>query len=171
MNFKELAASRYSVRKFGEKIVEQEKIDLILKAAGNAPTAGNRQPQRLYVIDTAEGLARVDSCTKCRFGAALVFLICFDKSASWVRPFDGEHSGWVDASIVTAQMMFQAADTGLGTTWVMFFDPAKTRELFKLDENIVPVAFLPTGYPAGDAVPSEKHEKRLPLDAILLGKV
>jgi hypothetical protein len=57
----------------------------------------------------------------------VVLLVCFDKNGSWVRPFNGEHSGWVDASIVTAHMMLQAADIGLGSTWVMHFDAAKIR--------------------------------------------
>ena len=41
MDFMELAADRYSVRSFSDKPVEQEKIDLILKAAQLAPTAVN----------------------------------------------------------------------------------------------------------------------------------
>ncbi|MDR0731703.1 MAG: nitroreductase family protein, partial [Treponema sp.] len=49
MNFAELAAARYSVRSFLDKPVEREKVDLILKAFQAAPTAGNRQPQRILV--------------------------------------------------------------------------------------------------------------------------
>ena len=41
MTFLELAKARYSVRKFSDKAVEQEKIDLILEAARIAPTAKN----------------------------------------------------------------------------------------------------------------------------------
>lgn len=51
--FKSLAASRYSVRKFGTKQVEQEKVDSLLEVAGLAPTAHNNQPQRLLVLDSA----------------------------------------------------------------------------------------------------------------------
>jgi nitroreductase len=167
MSFKELAAQRYSVRKFLDKPVDKEKLDLILAAAQNAPTAANKQPQRVLVIDKAPDLAKVDTATSCRFGAPLVFLICYDKAEPWVRPFDKEHAGWVDASIVTTQMMLQAADLGLGTTWVMYFDPAKTREQFQLPEQLVPVAFLPTGYPAEDAAPSDRHPQRHPLDKLV----
>jgi nitroreductase len=84
-----------------------------------------------------------------------------------VRSFDKKHSGWVDASIVTTQMMFQAADLGLGTTWVMYFDPAKTREQFQLPEQLIPVAFLPTGFPAADAVPADRHLLRHSLDKLV----
>jgi nitroreductase len=168
MSFKDLAAARYSVRKFLDKSVEKDKLDIILEAARNAPTAANKQPQRVYVIDTPAGLKKVDICTQCRFGAPLVFLVCYDTHEAWVRKYDGEHSGVVDASIVTTQMMLQAADIGLGTTWVMFFDPAKTREEFKLPDNIIPVAFLPTGYPAADAEPADRHAVRYPLEKLVI---
>ncbi|MDR0401191.1 MAG: nitroreductase family protein [Treponema sp.] len=166
MTFAELTAARYSVRNFLDKPVEQEKIGLILEAARRAPTAANRQPQRILILDRPEDLARMDRCTGCRFGAPLAFLVCYDLSAAWTRNYDHEHSGWVDASIVATHMMLQAADLDLGTTWVMWFDPAKTRLEFKVPEHIVPAAFLPTGYPAPGASPSPQHGDRLPLDAI-----
>jgi len=65
-------------------------------------------------------------------------------------------------------MILAAHDLGLGTCWVMYFDPAKTSELFALLENIVPVAMLPIGYPADDAVPAKAHSLRAALDEILI---
>ena len=44
MNFMDLAKERYSVRKFTDKKVEQEKLDLILEAGRIAPTGANNQP-------------------------------------------------------------------------------------------------------------------------------
>ncbi|MDR3174157.1 MAG: nitroreductase family protein [Treponema sp.] len=167
MNFSELAAARYSVRNFLDKPVEQEKISLILEAARRAPTAANRQPQRILVIEKSDGLARVDRCTTCRFNAPLVFLICYDLPAAWVRDYDKEHSGWVDASIVTTHMMLQAADLGLGSTWVMWFDPSRTRSEFRLPSDLVPVAFLPMGYPDSSAPPSTQHQNRYPLEKLM----
>ncbi|MDR1972979.1 MAG: nitroreductase family protein [Treponema sp.] len=166
MHFAELAAVRYSVRNFLEKPVEKEKIALILEAARRAPTAANRQPQRILVLETSDDLARMDRCTTCRFGAPLAFLVCYDHREAWVRDFDKEHSGWVDASIAATHMMLQAADLGIGSTWVMWFDPAITRIEFKLPSYLVPVAFLPAGYPAPGSIPSDQHGDRLPLDKL-----
>jgi len=59
MNFLELASDRYSVRSFSSAKVEDEKIDLILKAAQIAPTAVNYQPQRLYVVKSEEADASI----------------------------------------------------------------------------------------------------------------
>ena len=49
MNFLELAKNRYSERYFDSRPVEQEKLDKILEAGRNVPTACNYQTQRLYV--------------------------------------------------------------------------------------------------------------------------
>jgi nitroreductase len=169
MDFRELAAARYSVRRFRNEPVEQAKIDLVLGAARLAPTAANKQPQRILVITGEEALAKVDKCTSCRFAAPLVFLVSYDADECWVRgQYDGAKSGEVDASIVTTHMMLQAADIGLGTTWVMHFDPVKTREEFRLPANVIPVAFLPAGYPAGDAAPSDRHALREPPEKLIV---
>jgi nitroreductase len=166
MTFAELTAARYSVRDFLEKPVEREKISLILEAARRAPTAANRQPQRILVLDKPDGLVRMDRCTTCRFGAPLAFLICYNISPAWIRDYDQEHSGCVDASIAATHMMLQVAELGLGTTWVMWFDPSKTRAEFNIPPGITPVAFLPTGYPAPGASPSYQHQDRLPLEEL-----
>lgn len=56
MDLLELLKKRYSVRKFEDKKVEKEKLDLILEAARVAPTACNFQPQRILVLDNEESL-------------------------------------------------------------------------------------------------------------------
>ncbi|MDR3131406.1 MAG: nitroreductase family protein [Treponema sp.] len=166
MDFNVLSAKRYSVRNFSHAPVEAEKLALILEAGRNAPTAGNRQPQRILVITRRDGIAKVDRCTPCRFGAPLVLIVCYDQDECWVRDVDGEKSGPTDAAIVAAQMTLQAADTGLGSTWVMRFDPAAVKSEFALPENIVPAAMLVMGRPAPGAAPHERHFLRKTLERI-----
>lgn len=160
MDFMTLAKERYSVRKFSDKPVEKEKLDLIFRAAQVAPTACNLQPQRILVIESSEALKKLKSCTKCHFDAPMALLVCYDKDKSWKREYDNDDSGQVDASIVTTQMMLQAAEIGLGTTWVAYFDPKAIREQFNLPTNYIPVALLPLGYPDEDSKPNSLHEKR-----------
>ena len=163
-----LIKTRYSVRSFKPEPIEAEVLEQVLESGRLAPTACNNQPQRIKVITNPGELAAVDICTPCRFGAPAVLLVCYDKTACWRRQFDGATSGEVDASIVATHLMLVAHAAGLGTCWVMYFDPAKTTELLCLPENIVPVAMLPIGYPADDAAPAERHEQRLPLKKLLL---
>ena len=159
MEFMELAAARYSVRKFDEKPVEPEKLEKILQAGHIAPTAKNLQPQRVYVLRSPEAIEKIKKCTQCTYGATTVLLVCYNAEESWKRPFDGKDSGDVDASIVLTHMMLEAWELGIGSTWVMHFDPAKVREEFSLPENIIPSSLMPLGYPAPDAAPSPRHSE------------
>jgi len=161
MKFINLAEERYSLRKFSDKPIEKEKLDLVLKAGQLAPTACNNQPQRILVIEDEAALTKLKSCTRYHFNAPMVLLICYDKDVSWKRSYDGKDSGDIDSSIVSTQMMLQATELGLGTTWVGHFNPTLIRKEFVLPDNIVPVALLPIGYPAKDATQNPLHSQRI----------
>jgi len=156
-DFLELAKARYSVRKFTGEPVRAEDLEKILEAGLAAPTAVNFQPFRVFVLSSEEALEKLRRCTKCDFGTKTALFVCASKAESWKRPFDGASAGWVDASIVTTHMMMEAADLGVGSTWVMWFDPDAARREFELPEDLEPVAFLVMGYPAPDAAPSKNH--------------
>lgn len=164
MAFIKLVEDRYSLRKFSEKPVEKKKLELILKAGRLAPTACNNQPQRILVIQSPEAIEKLKKCTPCHFGAPMALIICYDSTLSWKRPHDGHDSGDVDASIICTHMMLQAAEQGLGTTWVGYFDPAAVKTEFSLADNIIPVAILPLGYAAEGAEPAEIHYQRKPIE-------
>ena len=59
MDFLKLAKKRYACRKYLSRQVEPEKLELILEAGRVAPTGANRQPQRLIVVRSEEGMARL----------------------------------------------------------------------------------------------------------------
>ena len=165
MNFLQLAKDRrYSVRKFKDQAVEKEKLDLILEAGRIAPTACNYQPQRIMVIEDSAAYEKLRQCTPCHFDAPVVLMICYDKTTCWKNKTNSTIGGDVDASIVTTQMMLEAAELGLGTTWVGAFNLQKIRELFSLPDYLVPVALLPIGYPADEVEPHPWHFKRFDID-------
>ncbi len=157
MDFLTLASERYSVRKFDGRPVEQEKLEKILRAAQLAPTACNFQPQRVLVINSEEALGKLKKCTKWHFDCPLAMLVCFNKDECWTRRYDNTQSGTVDASIVATHMMLEAAEIGIGSTWVMSYDPSALRTEFELPDNIEDTALLVMGYPAEDAEPNERH--------------
>lgn len=163
MELLEHMKNRYSVRSFSDRPVEREKIDIILQAGQSAPTACNRQPQKILVLNGKDSLALWQKCTACHFNEQLVMIVCYDRDQSWKREHDGQDSGFVDASIVTTHMMLEAAELGVGSTWVMYFIPEAVRTEFKLPDNIVPVSALVMGYASGDAKPSPRHASRKPL--------
>lgn len=167
MDFLQLAAERYSVRKFIQQHLEQETIDKILKAGQLAPTGCNYQPQRIYVMNNDESIEKLKKCTKCHFDAPTAMLVCYNKDECWERKYDGHTSGIIDASIVTTHMMLEAASIGVGSTWVMHFNPFAIAEEFEIPEKIEPVALLVMGYPTPDAKPLNLHSEYRPMDEIV----
>lgn len=188
MDFNDISRMRRTVRKFSQKPVEPEKVNLILETGRWAPTAVNGQPQRILILNTPEALEKVRQfCTfgydpkyvelakECGtedkrhnvyyYGAPLVFLICWDKTACWTHPQNGQSSGSTDATIVTTHMMLEAASIGLGTVWISYFDHDKARELLAIPENYEINGMLYVGYPADDFEPNAKMSgKRKPLN-------
>lgn len=159
MDFLELAKERFSVRKFKEESISQEYIDKILEAGSIAPTACNRQPQKILVINTKEGIENFKKCTECHFNAPLAFVISYDREQCWKRSYDGKTSGEIDASIVATHMILEATELGIGSTWVMYFIPEAIKVEFEFPDNLDPVAVLVMGYPLEGTSPAAEHFK------------
>ena len=151
MKFEELCDARYSLRKFDSRPVEAEKLQKVLEAGRKAPTAHNLQPQRFFVMQSEEALAKADACTACHFHSPVVIVAAYDPEISWKR---------------VSQMMLQAAELGLGTTYVGMFNPEKLLEQFPEMKGLQPTAYLPLGYPAETAHPSRLHADRKPLEEL-----
>lgn len=165
-DFLTLAEQRFSVRKFSDRPIEQTILEKILHAGQIAPTACNKQPQKVFVLRSKEALEKLRMCTYSHFHAPLAILVCYDQTLSWKRDFDGQDSGWVDASIVTTHMMLEAWEQGIGSTWIMHFIPEAVRTEFQLPHSFVPVALLVMGYPAKDASPHPTHTQSKSLDEL-----
>lgn len=97
MEFIELAKKRYSVRRYKDKKVEADKLDRILEAAHVAPTAADRQPVRLIVVQDEEGLGKIGKGADI-YGAPLAVIVCADHGRAWTRPYDGKKTTDIDAA-------------------------------------------------------------------------
>ena len=74
MEFKEVIKARYSCKKYGDRKVEPDKLAAILEAGRLAPTAKNLQEQHVYVLQSAEALAKFDAVTlRCAHSAPCCF--------------------------------------------------------------------------------------------------
>ena len=142
MDFIELAKSRYSCKKFDSRQISKEQLDSILEAGRLAPTAKNLQEQHVYVVQSAEGLAKVDALTPCRYGAPTMLIVAFDKNNVFTYPGQKYDSGIEDASIVTTHMMLCAKSVGVDSCWTC----------------------LALGYPAEGAKPLANHNNRKPIE-------
>ena len=96
------------------------------------------------------------------------FLVCYDKSKCWTRKFDGKTSGEIDASIVTTHMMMEATSLGLGSIWVMYWNPDTMKTEFEIPEQYEPVSLLIVGYADKSIEPHKEHFLRKSIEEVML---
>ena len=165
----DLMEARYSVRSFSDEPVSEEDLACILRAAQLSPSARNLQPVRLCVVQSPEGLAKIDECTKCRYGAQAVVIGAFDtKASSKGLGFEAGDFGNIDACIALTNMANAATAAGLGSCWVGAYDPKALRERFCVPDDYALVDLLMLGHPAADAEPSPRHAQRIPIEQLVL---
>lgn len=158
MDFIELAKARYSVRSFKQDKIEEEKLQLIIEAGRVAPTARNFQPQKVYVVSSEEYREKLAEVCRFTFGAPVIIVIGYDRERDWKnRLMPPYSSGETDAAIVCTHMMLAAADIGIGSCWVGYFNADDIAKALELPENIQVTAMLPIGYPAEDSAPIDMH--------------
>ncbi len=163
MDFARLSRERYSLRKFSDKPVDRETLDVILEAGHNAPTAKNYQPQRIFVANTPETLAKADRCTECHFHPPVILIVGYDPEISAKHPVGNFDFGMMDATIAITQMMLQATDLGVGNICIGLFDPRKILEEFPETEGVKIISLVFLGYPAAAAKPAYLHDERIPI--------
>jgi nitroreductase len=163
MEFNEVVKNRYSCKKYSDKQVEKEKITAILETGRLAPTAKNLQEQHIYVVQSAELLAKIDELTPCRYGAPTVLVVAFDKNNVFTYPGGKRDSGVEDATIVATHLTLAAANEGVDSCWLNFFDPDKAAALLGLPENEEVLMLLDLGYATDGAGPLPNHDSRKPL--------
>ena len=165
MEYSDLISARYSVRAYRPDPVEDEKLQVVLEAARLAPTAANRQPFRIIVMQTTGREEEISSI----YGrpwfvqAPLVIGVCAISSLAWVRESDRFNARMIDTAIVMDHLILAAANLGLGTCWVAAFNPQAARSVMQLPEEVEPVIFTPLGYPADQPGP----KKRKPLSELV----
>lgn len=168
MELEKVIKSRYSVRKFKPDMITDDELNTILEAGMVAPTGCNYQPQRVYVLNSEEAIAKIRQLCRSAFNAPVVLIIALDENADWKNPYEeGYRAGIQDVSIVADHMMLAAWDIGVGSCWVNAFRPSDVKAAFNLPENETPVLLMPLGYPAKDSEPSKLHTASKDLEEII----
>ncbi|MDO9557457.1 MAG: nitroreductase family protein [Coriobacteriia bacterium] len=167
MEFNEVLSKRRSVRHFNTKlVVTDEDLNALLEAAVSAPTAGNIQPWRFYVVRSLEARERLAQALPQRWatGAPAVIVVCVDPRPCAARYGDrGEYLYSIQDTAAAAEMILLAAvDRGLASCWIGAFDDRAVAEAIGVVHPITPVAILPVGYSAE----SSAKPARRPLDEV-----
>ncbi len=163
MDFSELIRTRQSVRKYRDQPVEDDKIALLVEAVRLAPSASNSQPWKLIVVKDP---ALKDKVARATFSS----LVSFNKFAPQApvlavltierpklitriggRVKDREFP-LIDIGIAAAHFCLQAAELGLGTCMLGWFDEAAIRQLLGIPAKtriglVITLGYAAEGYP------------------------
>lgn len=165
MNFEEIIRKRTAVRKFSDKTLEEEKLNKILEAGRLAPTAKDNQPIKVYIVQSEDGIEKLDKATRCRYGANTVLIICGNKEEAYHK---GDYSTYeMDSCIVATHMMLEATNIGVDNIWIESFDENTLRVNFNIPSEYIPVCLLPLGYKADDCPLNPLHDKRKNLEDLV----
>ena len=144
--------ARQSVRAYERKTVEPKKLEAVLCAANQSPSAGNFQAYQIYVVrKRATKRALGKACFKHDFmaQAPVVLIFCADPARATKYGKLGEEFFCVqDATIAVAYAQLAATALGLATCWIGAFDEAQVRQIAGLQPGHRLIALLPVGYPA-----------------------
>lgn len=155
----EIAAARRSIRKYKELPVDREKLELCLEAARLAPSACNAQPYRFVVLD--EPVLKKKFCdaafsgvhSACAFAAAapVLVLVVADtgKFTAWLgNQMQGTNFRLMDIGIAVEHFVLAAAEQGLGTCWLGWFNARAGAKAIGLGSGSKIEVLVSAGYPA-----------------------
>ena len=168
MDFAELVSLRQSDRKYTERPVSRELVTACLEAARLAPSACNSQPWKFVVVDSPELLPHMATAAAGmgmnRFAAQapVIVAVTLEKMNFTARIGsvikDKEYS-LLDVGIAVEHFCLQAAELGLGTCIMGWFDEKKVRQLLGIPKRRVPL-LISLGYPASET----RKKVRKPLE-------
>lgn len=155
--------TRTSIRQFKAQPVEQDKVDILLKAAMAAPSALNLQPWHFIVINDKETIALLSG--KQPTNAPLMIAVCGDTDKTMLP--DGSTKlpdFWVeDVSAATENLLLAAHALGLGAVWTGVYPAmdrtAEVANVLNCPQNIVPLAIVRVGYPDESPEPKNKYKE------------
>jgi nitroreductase len=159
----ELLRNRRSIRKYTDKSIEPEKIELLKEAVLRSPSSRNFDPWEFIFVDDRGLLKQLSQCkphgAKFLEHAALGIVVCADgqKSDVWIE----------DCSIASILVQMTAQSVGLGSCWIQIrkraYDETMTSEeyiknLLNLPELMKVESIISIGYPAEKREPVPKEE-------------
>lgn len=167
MNFAELAKIRQSDRKYKNQEVEREKIKQCLETARISPSANNSQPWKFVVVDEP---AKKEKIAELAIGMGMnkftrqcpvIIAVVLEKQDFVTRIgaiIKNKDYSLFDVGIAVNQFCLQAADLGLGTCIMGWFDEKKIKKILGVRNRRIPL-LISLGYP--DAPTREKVRKPL----------
>ena len=157
MDFYELVKIRQSVRSYQERPVEPEKLHAIVEAVRAAPSASNSQPWTLIIVDDLrlkEKVARATFSSTITFNrfsleAPVIAVLTIERPkvitqiGGWIKQ---REFSLIDIGIAAEHLCLQAADLGLGTCIVGWFDERVIKQVLNIPRSIRVALLITLGY-------------------------
>ncbi len=150
--------SRRSIRSYKPEQVDKSKIDTIMQCAINAPSANNKQPWEVRVIQNADLLNKIKELGGQFYGAPTLIIVAKDKTNSFAD-FD---SGLLTQNILLSAHSLDLGTCPLGSLARLIMDSKAKDVLASLDlpKDYEVVLAISLGYPneSPDAKPRETEK-------------
>lgn len=152
---------RRSIREFIEKPVEKDKIENILKAGMQAPSAKNQQAWEFIVVTSKElknKVSMMSPFSKLASKAAVLIILLGNKDKMIVS------DKWQqDLGACTQNMLLQIVKEGLGGVWLGVYPTEERvsylRDIFKIPDNVEPFGIVSFGYSEKQNIFVDRYEK------------
>lgn len=153
--------ARRSIRKYRDEPIPSEKIESLLRAAMQAPSARNSQPWEFIVttdINILEKIPEFHPYASMVPGAGAAVLVCgntkLQKETAYILQ---------DCSAAIQNLLLEAVHQELGAVWLGIYPRGKrmngVKELFGIPDYIIPVALISIGIPAEVPEPEDRFKK------------
>ena len=150
---------RVSIRKYQDKPVEQEKIEAILRAAMQAPSAANQQPWEFYVVTDKKKLLELSQTSPyagMTADAPAAIVSVYRKDC--LIPAYAE----IDLSIAMENMWLETDVQGLGGVWLGIAPledrMLKVERVLGIPDTLRAFAIFPLGYPAEERKQQNRYD-------------
>ena len=153
--------TRTSIRNFKETEISKSDIELLLKSAMQAPSAGNQQGWEFIIVDEKETLEKLSKVSPYSSPAkkAPICIVILGNIQKMKYPENVD----MDLSAATMNILLEAKGIGLGGVWLGIapLDDRmnKVREIFGLSNDLRPFAIIPIGYPVKENEPKLRYDE------------
>jgi len=170
MDFKELILERRSVRRYEQKPLDRQMLEILAEAVRLAPSACNQQPWCLVFVDDPElrqkvaeaTCSRVVSFNRFAVGAPVLAVLCREKPRVLNRVagvLKGIDWTLLDIGIAAEHLCLQAAELGLGTCMLGWFSEGRIKKLLGIPRGTGIGLVITIGWPADTGAEDTGHAK------------
>ena len=152
---------RRSIRKYTSRAIDDDIVELLLKAAMAAPSACAKDPWRFIVVKDNKLKRKVVEALPngtMMADAPVGIIVLGDINAA-----HGNELSYMlqDCSAAIQNLLLAASEFGLGAVW-LGVHPREERmnhikNVFNLPDNIIPISCIAVGYPAEEKEPRTRY--------------